>query len=346
MRALFSLLFGASMLLFVERREQNGQEGAELQVRRLAWLALFGWLHFLLLWDGDILFLYACVGLGALAMRRTPPRQLAAMALLLFAAWQIWGALDWAPAALREQQVAQGSAIPEERAAQADYVRQKRLDDAEDTRVTLSSWPGEVASRQADHPAYPLLILIYSWGETLPYMMIGMALLQSGFFAGTWPPGCTRAMALGGLGAGLALTLGFAAWAHPRGYPEVAMHLFINYLLGMPHLLIALGYAALLVLAAPRLLDTRIGQRLEAAGRMAFSNYIGTTVLMCFIFYGWGLGLFGQYGAAGQWLFVLLGWAVMLGWSQPWLARFRQGPLEWLWRSLTEWRVLPNRRTR
>ncbi len=346
MRALFSLLFGASMLLFVERREQNGQEGAELQVRRLAWLALFGWLHFLLLWDGDILFLYACVGLGALAMRRTPPRQLAAMALLLFAAWQIWGALDWAPAALREQQVAQGTAIPEERAAQADYVREKRLDDAEDTRITLSSWPVEVASRQADHPAYPLLILIYSWGETLPYMMIGMALLQSGFFAGTWPPGRTRALALGGLGVGLVLTLAFTVWAHLRGYPEVAMHLFINYLLGMPHLLIALGYAALLVLAAPRLLDTRIGQRLEAAGRMAFSNYIGTTMLMCFIFYGWGLGLFGQYGAAGQWLFVLLGWALMLGWSQPWLARFRQGPLEWAWRSLTEWQVLPNRRTR
>ena len=66
--------------------------------------------------------------------------------------------------------------------------------------------------------------------------------------------------------------------------------------------------------------------------------------MMCALFYGWGLGLFGQVGAAGQWLIVLAAWALMLGWSQPWLTRFGQGPLEWLWRCLTEWRRLPLRR--
>jgi uncharacterized protein len=74
---------------------------------------------------------------------------------------------------------------------------------------------------------------------------------------------------------------------------------------------------------------------------MAFTNYIATTVVMTAIFYGWGLGLMGQVGHAGQLLFVLFGWALMLAWSGPWLARFRQGPLEWLWRSLTEGRPLP-----
>ena len=106
----------------------------------------------------------------------------------------------------------------------------------------------------------------------------------------------------------------------------------------------ALGYAALLMLAAPLVIRSWIGQRLIAAGRMAFSNYIGTSLVMCGIFYGWGLGRFGQAGAAEHWLFVVLGWALMLAWSAPWLAHFRQGPLEWLWRSLTEWRRLPLRR--
>jgi uncharacterized protein len=66
---------------------------------------------------------------------------------------------------------------------------------------------------------------------------------------------------------------------------------------------------------------------------------------MTAIFYGWGLGLVGTVGHAGQLTFVLLGWAFMLSWSKPWLTQFRQGPLEWLWRSLTERRVLPIRRS-
>lgn len=344
MRALFSMLFGASLLLFVERKEAAGIEGADLQVRRLLWLALFGWLHFVLFWDGDILFLYACVGLGALAMRRTPAWQLVAAAILLFTVWQAWGMLSWGPAALREDRVASGTASPAERAEHAKYVAEKRQDDRADTVASLSTWREEVTGRQIDHPAYPLTLVAYVWGETLSFMMIGMALLKCGFFEGRWPRRAMRRLALGGTGIGLALTAAFIAWAYPRGYPELAMHFATSYLLSFPHLLTALGYAALLVLGAPVLLGMRIGQRLEAAGKMAFSNYLGTTVLMCGLFYGWGLGLFGRYGAAAQWLFVLLGWTVMLGWSKPWLARFRQGPLEWLWRSLTEWRVQPFRR--
>ena len=69
---------------------------------------------------------------------------------------------------------------------------------------------------------------------------------------------------------------------------------------------------------------------------MAFSNYIGTSLLMTTLFYGWGLGLVGTVRPALLPLFVLLGWVVMLGWSKPWLSRFRQGPLEWLWRALNE----------
>jgi len=341
MRALFSLLFGASLVLFIERKDARGRDGVGLQVRRLLWLALIGWLHFLLLWDGDILFLYACVGLGALAMRRTPAWQLAAMAVMLFTVWQAWGALSWTPSAVREAQVTAGTASPADRAAHDSYIAGKRQDDRRDQRDTLAPWGAEVAARLRERPAYPLQVVLYTWGETLSYMMIGIALLQSGFFALAWPRRRMIGLALGGAGTGLALTALFTAWAMPRGFPELAMHLGIGYLLGFPHLLTALGYAALLVLAAPRLLKTGLGTRLEAAGRMAFSNYIGTSLLMGALFSGWGFGLFGRYGAAGQWPFVLLAWAIMLAWSKWWLARFRQGPLEWVWRSLTDGRIGP-----
>jgi uncharacterized protein len=344
MRALFSILFGASLLLFIERQDQAGHHGTELQVRRLAWLALFGWLHFLLLWDGDILFLYASVGLGALIVRRTSPLQLVVIALLLFTVWQAWGSLSWTPSAVREAQVAAGTANPTEQAEHAKLIAARRADDRIDRQVSLSSWSTEVAFRQGKHPAYPIAMLANVWGETLSYVMLGMALLKNGFFAGGWSRRRLTQLAIGGTALGLGLTALFALWAHPRGYPELAMHLAIGYGLSFPHLLTALGYAALLVLAAPGLLASALGKRLEAAGRMAFTNYIACTVMMCGLFYGWGLGLFGQVGAAGQWLAVLGAWALMLGWSQPWLARFRQGPLEWLWRCLTAWQLAKFRR--
>ena len=104
-----------------------------------------------------------------------------------------------------------------------------------------------------------------------------------------------------------------------------------------------LAYAALLVLAAPRIAPTLPGRLLTNAGRMALSNYIGTTILMTAIFYGWGLGLIGTVGHAEQLLFVLLGWGAMLAFSALWLRFFRQGPLEWAWRSLVEGRLMPVR---
>jgi uncharacterized protein len=76
---------------------------------------------------------------------------------------------------------------------------------------------------------------------------------------------------------------------------------------------------------------------------MALTNYLGMSLVMAVIFQGWGLGLFDRFDRFEQWGFMLLGFALMLAWSKPWLARFRFGPLEWVWRCLTYWRVFPIR---
>jgi uncharacterized protein len=344
MRALFTILFGASLLLFVERAVEQGRDGARLQCRRLGWLALFGYLHFALLWDGDILFLYAVTGFAALAFRRAAPLPLVLAALVLFTFWQGAGSALLTQPLSAEAAVRAGTASK----AQADYydaiVAEARLKDAGDLAEAGLGFAGQVKSRLTDRPWQPLMLVVFVFGEAFPLMLIGMALYRSGFFSGGWPRRRLKQMALHGIGAGGAMTLAFTIWAHQTGYPEVAMQLAIHFLLSFPHLLMALGYGALLVLAAPRLLASRLGQRLEAAGQLAFSNYIATTVIMSAVFGGWGLGLFGQLGEARAWLLVPPVWALLLLWSKPWLFRFRQGPLEWLWRSLTELRVLPLRR--
>ena len=376
MRALFSLLFGASLLLFIERADAAGRDGAALQLRRLGWLALFGVLHFTLLWDGDILFLYAVVGLVALGLRHLRPAQLVTAALLLLVLWQAMGSAMWGPSVVREHAVLSGDPSPTAQRNYAELSADFRQTDARDQAEAQLSWPGAVEVRVAGRPEYLPTLVFYNWGETLPLMLLGMALLRSGFFAGQWTRRRLRQVAAGGIALGGGVSLAFALWARGAGYPELAMHYALSYGLVLPHLALALGYAALLVLAASlppspsgegpgvgavgepnsqthkphpnpspkgeglKRLATTLVQQLEAAGRMAFSNYIATSLILTALCSGWGLGLYGQFGPAQRWTLVLLVWALMLSWSQPWLARYRQGPLEWAWRSLTEWRWL------
>lgn len=343
MRALFTLLFGASLLLFVERAEAQGRDGPVLQVRRLSWLALIGYLHFLLWW-GDVLFLYAIAGMAALLLRRGPPAAWLASALLLFTCWQLWGlAISWDGTA-QEAAVLSGNPTAAQAQGHARTIVLHRAQDAADLAEIRQGLTGIAATKLASRPFYPWRVTFYVIGETLSYVLVGMALLRSGFFSGGWSRRQLRIAAGLGLGVGGTATLAFAQWAMVRDWPEQHMRLAINFLLGFPHILMALGYGALAMLAAPRLLATPIGRRIAAAGRMALSNYIATSLVMCGLFYGWGLGLAGRFSSASEVWFVALGWALMLGWSRPWLTRFRQGPLEWAWRSVTEGRTLPLRR--
>jgi len=103
-----------------------------------------------------------------------------------------------------------------------------------------------------------------------------------------------------------------------------------------------LGYAALIILLTRR--GGWLTERIAATGRAAFSNYLGTSILMTALFYGWGLGWFGSLHRIELWPVVLGMWVLMLAWSKPWLDRFAYGPLEWLWRSLARGKVQPMRR--
>ncbi|MFT4025895.1 MAG: DUF418 domain-containing protein [Novosphingobium sp.] len=344
MRALFTILFGASMVLFMERAEAAGRDAEPLQLRRLGWLALFGYLHFALIWWGDILFTYALCGAVAVFCWRAPSKPLVALALVIFALYHVQEMVSSLPDIAAEQAVANGSATARQATDQHRAMRFKTERMERELRLYRGSWPAMTADKLTEQRFWPLAVTLAAFCETLPLMLIGMALFRSGFFSGTWPAGRLRALAAGGLITGGSATAAALAWAWPRHFPPVAMNALLAGWLALPHLLMALAYAALLMLAAPRLLESRLGTRLGAAGRMAFTNYIATSLVMTAAFYGWGLGLFGAVAPAAQWLFVLLGWALMLAWSKPWLARFAQGPLEWLWRSLTQWRFVALRR--
>ena len=329
MRALFSILFGAGMVLFMDRAEARGRDSGVHQARRLGWLLLFGYLHFTLLWSGDILFAYAFLGLVALALRHMDERELWWGALAFYLLWHMAGAIiSFSPLANAPGEIARGLA---DRATQ-------------EAGVLTGGYGAMVLHRLTEQWFHPLDGAISSLGETVPLMAMGMVLQLRGFFSGVWPRARVQTIAVWCSASGAILTLAFLGWALPHRFPAPVVLDYMLYWSALPHLLMALGYAAVLVLVSPRLGEIWLGRRLGAAGRMAFSNYLGTSLVMCLLFNGWGLGLALRFGTAELFGFVLLGWALMLGWSEPWLRHFRQGPLEWAWRSLTEWQWLPFRR--
>lgn len=340
MRALFSILFGASLLLFIERADANGRNGEGLQIRRLGWLALFGYLHYLLLWEGDILFLYAVAGCVALPLRRAPPLALFAAGLFLLTLWQGWGWMMWSTPIANEQTVQADTSTPAQASAYTATIARYRKNDRDDLARVQGSGTALIAHKALADPFRPLRMVFYALGETLALVLIGMALFKATFFAGHWRRRSLTGLALGGIALGGLATSAFASWAGEQGYPEITMRFALNYGLSFPRLAMALGYAAALMLVAPALLRTRIGSWLVSAGRVAFSNYIGTSLVLCALCYGWGLGWAGQLGLTAQAALAVLVMALMLVWSALWLHKFQQGPLEWLWRALTEGRRL------
>ncbi|WP_395331534.1 DUF418 domain-containing protein [Novosphingobium sp. BL-8H] len=344
MRALFAMLFGAGIALYCERMDAAGRDGDVLQVRRLAWLMLLGQLHYLLLWWGDILFVYATCGIAVLFVRRQRSAVLLGLAGGIAFTAAIINLTATLPLLRAEEAVRLGVATLAERHEVADRLAQYR--EAAQAQATLyhAGFWNIAAAKLRDDPFWLVSMTLHAWSEVIPLMLVGLVLQRMGLAQGAVP---RRTLAIFGTvtaGAGLALTLIALGWAWPRHFPPIAMYVLLGKGLMPAHFVTALGYGALMLAAAPALLRTAAGRRLVACGQMAFSNYIGTSLLMGALFFGWGFALYGKVGAAEQWLFVLLGWSIMLAWSAPFLRRYRRGPLELVWRSLVEKRLLPNRR--
>jgi len=173
-------------------------------------------------------------------------------------------------------------------------------------------------------------------------MLFGMWGYKTGYLTGAWDDRSYGRIAM------IAVPIGALAFAAVV-VVDITSRFYLPYLFaGMTvatapfRPLMALGYAALIILATRR--GGWLVDRLAAVGRAAFTNYLGTSLIGAFVFYGWGLGLFGQVSRFEAWLLVPIVWAIMLLWSKPWLDRFQYGPLEWLWRSLARWQVQPMRK--
>ncbi|MEM7530846.1 MAG: DUF418 domain-containing protein [Chloroflexota bacterium] len=308
---IFSLLFGSGIAMIVTGMKRRGLDARGLHYRRQLWLLVIGLVHFLFIWDGDILMIYAISGMIVYLFHTRPPRQLLTLGIvgILFAPLvtmamaQISIGIDW-----------------------SGFV---------ETTSGTGNWLAMAQSR--------LAYIIGDLSDAIDFrimglMLAGMALYQWGVVLAQKSLQFYRSMAWIGLGMGLPLAvLSVLPWV--GGTDRFAV-IDPNY---WGSLFMASGYIGLIMLIAKTELLPRVTERLAAVGRMALTNYLMQSILCALLMYDYGLGLGVRLGSAQQLLIVGGVWALQLWWSPLWLRHFRFGPFEWIWRSLTYMKLQPIR---
>ena len=345
MRSLFSMLFGASMLLVIDRAVATGRPARSVHYRRMVVLALFGLAHYYFIWFGDILFLYAAVGMVAYFFRELPPRKLVkwSVALFVLSAAMMGGSAAY----FRQVDVAAhaAGATQEQIKEWNEVAGFGRISDAkvrEDVAIHRGPVDERVEHMLTERAAEPFVGLFFFFPETLALMLLGMACYRSGYFTGDWPDERYRRVALWGISIGALGSAALAYWTLSSNF--YLPLIFFNFVVAsVPfRMAMALGYAALIILIFRQ--RSAIRDRFAAVGRAAFTNYLGTSLVAALIVYGDGLGLYARLSRFEAWLVVPLVWLLMLAWSKPWLDRFAYGPFEWAWRSLARWELQPMRK--
>jgi uncharacterized protein len=345
MRGLFSFLFGASMLLVIERAEQGGRSPALTHYSRMVWLLAFGLAHLWFVWYGDILSHYALIGMVAFAMRNMAvPRLVILGTMLVCLGMLIFSGLPYAVHQL--QLPSTDAAEAAEKARQLrQFVNGFGIPSAERIASELAVHRGDYATILADRVQnfrfMPLIALGLFGHETLAYMLFGMAALKSGMLRGEWSPRRYAKWLILCWGIALPAYVGAAVYMVSQQFEMFSVVLAVMTLATPVRPLMFVGWACLILLLARG--GGALATRIAAAGRMAFTNYLMTSLICTTLFYGYGLGWFGHLSRWQLYPVVLGVWGLMLLWSKPWLARFRFGPLEWLWRSLARWRLEPMR---
>ena len=353
-RALFSILFGAGVVLFSSRAEASGRaDHADLYFRRQLWLIAFGLFNaWILLWLGDILFYYGVTALVLYAFRKLPARTLLIAGVAAFALSAVWSATE-AQGKLTQYRAAQAAeAVPKEKRS---AEQKKAIETWEGARLAGPPPPAVAEMKKKMQAGYfsaqgtlaPLIRHFESWnlyryfGDFFGMMMIGMALFKFGVLTLEARTRTYLAMAVGGYAIGLPMNIyeanlimgsGFTTLGYTQGS--------ITY--DLSRLAMTMGHLGLICLFLRSGVIAWFRHAMSAVGRMALTNYLTHSVvaLIIFIF----LGYWGAFERHQLYVIVLAIWVSQLIISPVWLKHYHFGPVEWLWRYLTYLKAPPFRK--
>ena len=369
MRALFGMIFGAGVLLFVAKKEQTGRSVTLLFYRRMLWLVLFGLIHaHLILWIGDIVYLYGICGMVVYLFRNVKPAWLVlavpVVAVVDFTAntlqYRETRAARLAYVEAREAE-SQGRTLTEEQTeALEDWREIERTqfpnpEEAEENTRQMKSGYATVAGylRPLALESETQDLTISIW-DSLALMLLGLALYRWGFLTGNWAGRDYVKVLLIGYGIGLPLVA--YSFYHDYLYNpnreatlsqmEVVPIEWVGLIYPFQRIFLVLAHVSAVILCYKSGYARPLFRCLEAVGQMALSNYILQSVLCTLVFFGYGLNFYAVLDFYQIYFVVVAIWIVQLILSPLWLGYFLYGPLEWVWRSLTYGRLQPFRRLR
>lgn len=356
-RGLFSLLFGAGIVLFTRRLEEKAPAiASDIYARRNLWLIAFGFFNVdILLWGGDILYIYGVTALFAYAFRKLAPRWL----LLI-------GAISLALVANHNLQIANGNLAAYEAAQDAQAIQQAGGELTEEQSGAISAWEemeaGHFVSQEAieadvakqtsgwagarenaaDLAAWLRAYFLYDeFGDVFGPMLIGMALFKLGVLTLERPIGVYVAMLVFGYGVGIPVNIYEARHIMSADFSLLAFNQAkLTYDVG--RIAMVIGHLGLLLLFYRSGIFGWFRRSLSAVGQMALTSYL-THSLVCAIYFV-GFGMYSELARHELYYVVGVICLVQLIVSPIWLKHFRFGPMEWVWRSLTYWKLQPFRR--
>lgn len=363
MRGLFSMLFGAGMLLFVLNKKDSltGPSTGELYYRRLLLLVGFGVINaYVLLWQGDILFFYGLCGMVLYPLRKLGTKWMVALGLFCLSMGMLKSQLWYNEtreqrAKYNEAKAAEKSGkvlTEEQRGAIASWTqRENWKPDPQDRDKEVAEVRGNYASvfthylpRNAGNEPWGM----YHWAiwDCLGMMFLGIALFKLGYFSNK-PSTSTYLMGLA-IGYGIGIPVGYVMFtkdmigsvANYGAYVDAYTTNFGN-LYEIKRIFLCLGHASLIMLVFRSRLVPWLMKGLANVGQMAFTNYLMQSIICTLIFHGYGLGYYNKL-AFHQLYYVVFGvWVFQFIFSAIWLRYFRFGPFEWAWRSMTYWKKQP-----
>jgi len=332
---LFSILFGAGICLFAQRSEARTNRSAWLHYKRNFWLLVFGLIHAYFIWYGDILVTYALCAFWVYWFRNKTPGTLLILSMVFLSIAYLYSL--FVNFALNE------GYIPQE--GIAELLSFWNPNEAQ-LAMEVAGYQGAILEHQALRTPQAFFLQTQVFFGTMVWragglMLLGMALYKSGVLIGKKSAGYYLKLSVIGFVLGISLT--------SYGVSQNFAHEFsLNYsmFVGSQYnywgsVFTAFGYVGLINLLIQKDLLKALQKRLASVGKMAFTNYIFQSLLCTLIFYGHGLGLFGEVERVYQITIVAMVWIVQLYISPWWLGRYKFGPLEWAWRSLTYWQKQP-----
>jgi uncharacterized protein len=368
MRALFGMLFGAGVLLFVIRKERAGVSTTGRFYQRMGWLVAFGLLHaHVILWQGDILYLYGLCGMLVYLFRNVNPKYLVLGVPLVAILDFTGGTLFYRQ--IREARIAYVDAkqaetggrtlTTEQTAALAAWrdIELRIIPNREDVKAHTRKMKSDYATVASHIRPLALqwqttFIPLMLW-DSLALMLLGLALYRWGFLTGAWSDRDYWRVLLIGYGIGLPLVC-YSFYHSYRVSPNLDASLarmlttpvqWTAAIYPFQRILLVMAHASALILAYKAGLFRPLFKRLEAVGQMAMTNYVVQSIICTLVFFGYGLNWFAELEFYQLMFVVLAIWALQLLVSPLWLRAFLFGPFEWLWRSLTYQRLQPFRRT-